>query len=55
MRIKRSIITAEFIDGGIYFALKLPGIEWSKKVGLSAIGAGFGLTIRNEMEVQVGK
>ena len=55
MRMKRSIITAEFRDGGIYFSLRLPGVDWSKKVGLSAMGAEFGLIIRNGMEVQVSK
>ncbi|KAK3094096.1 hypothetical protein FSP39_024081 [Pinctada imbricata] len=53
VRLKRSIITAEFKDGGIYFSIQLPGIDWNKRVGISAVGAGFGLTIRNGMEVDV--
>ncbi|KAK3093639.1 hypothetical protein FSP39_018327 [Pinctada imbricata] len=53
VRLKRSIIAAEFKDGGIYFAIKLPGIEWKKTIGLSAIGAGFGLTVKNGIEIDV--
>ncbi|KAI8514390.1 hypothetical protein Bbelb_087140 [Branchiostoma belcheri] len=46
-RLKRGIFD------GIKFKLQLPGYEWNKQVGSSKIGANFGLTIRNIMDLDI--
>ncbi|XP_078660674.1 uncharacterized protein LOC144905141 [Branchiostoma floridae x Branchiostoma belcheri] len=46
-RLKRGIFD------GIKFQLKLPGYEWNKQVGSEKIGASFGLTIRNIMDLEI--
>lgn len=54
MRVKRGILDVEFKDG-IFFSLKLPGIQWTKELGNSALGAAFGIVLNNELEVEISK
>lgn len=54
MRVKRGILDVEFKDG-IFFSLKLPGIQWTKELGNSALGAAFGIILNNELEVEISK
>ncbi|GAB1602264.1 uncharacterized protein LOC115224694 [Argonauta hians] len=51
MRMKRGVIND--ILKKISFRLKLPGLEWQKVVGTSKIGASFGITVRNGMQLQL--
>ena len=52
MRIKRGIFEASF-DNGIHFAIRVPGVDWVKTIGTDALGASFGLVIRNELELEL--
>ncbi|XP_066264364.1 uncharacterized protein [Branchiostoma lanceolatum] len=46
-RLKRGIFD------GFKFKLQLPGIEWKKQIGSDKIGANFGLTIQNIMDLEI--
>lgn len=50
---KRGII--QDILAALSFKVEVPGIDWSKEIGTKDIGAGFGLVIRNKMELQLSK
>ncbi|XP_062614230.1 uncharacterized protein LOC134275967, partial [Saccostrea cucullata] len=52
MRVKRGILDIRFKDG-FFFAMKLPGIHWTKELGNDALGAGIGLILTNELEVEI--
>ncbi|XP_060074374.1 uncharacterized protein LOC132554093 [Ylistrum balloti] len=52
MRLKRGIIDID-LTGGFRIAITIPGINWEKTIGSSDIGAGFGLNIRNRMELEL--
>ncbi|XP_062572081.1 uncharacterized protein LOC134234050 [Saccostrea cucullata] len=52
MRVKRGILDVKFKDG-FFFAMRLPGIQWSKQMGNSALGAGIGLILTNELEIEI--
>jgi hypothetical protein len=54
MRIKRGILDVKFKDG-FFFALRLPGVQWSKQMGNSALGSAIGLTLTNEFEIEISK
>ncbi|KAK3083736.1 hypothetical protein FSP39_002337 [Pinctada imbricata] len=55
MRLRRDIFEASFDlkNLAIHFAIRVPGIDWQKTIGTDAIGAGFGLVIRNQMELEL--
>ena len=38
-----------------FLKLQSPSIEWQKVLGSSKIGASFGLTIRNALDVKIGE
>ena len=38
-----------------FFKLESPGVEWQKVLGSTKIGASFGLTIRNALDIKVGE
>ncbi|XP_061168901.1 uncharacterized protein LOC133178169 [Saccostrea echinata] len=52
MRVKRGILDVKFKDG-FFFAMRLPGIQWNKQMGNSALGAGIGLILTNELEIEI--
>ncbi|XP_013400530.1 uncharacterized protein LOC106166499 [Lingula anatina] len=52
MRLKRGFI--EDIFKALSFKIEVPGIQWSKEIGNSKIGASFGLEARNKMELKLG-
>ena len=54
MRVRRGILDVELKDG-LFIALKLPGIQWTKHVGNHALGAAFGIILTNELEVEISK
>lgn len=54
MRVRRGILDVELTDG-LFFALKLPGVQWTKHVGNEALGAAFGIILTNELEVEISK
>lgn len=43
------------LEEGIEVHINPPGIEWQKVVGSSNIGGSFGLTIRNNLDLKLGK
>ncbi|XP_019618168.1 PREDICTED: uncharacterized protein LOC109465393 [Branchiostoma belcheri] len=49
-RLKRNILN-DILNFKFEFKLKLPGIEWKKQIGSDKVGASFGLTIRNVMDL----
>lgn len=54
MRTKRGILDVDLKDG-FFFSLKLPGIQWTKQVGNDALGAAFGISLTNELEIEISK
>lgn len=34
--------------------LKTPSVDWQKQLGSKQIGASFGLTIKNELDIKIG-
>ena len=40
---------------GFEFELKSPSKFWQKKIGSKNVGASFGLIIKNQMELKIGK
>lgn len=54
MRTKRGILDVDLKDG-FFFSLKLPGIQWTKQVGNDAFGAAFGISLTNELEIEISK
>ncbi|XP_069134802.1 uncharacterized protein [Argopecten irradians] len=52
MRLKRGVIDID-LTGGFRMAITIPGINWDKEIGTSDVGAAFGLTIRNRMELEL--
>ncbi|XP_062588035.1 uncharacterized protein LOC134249704 [Saccostrea cucullata] len=53
MRIKRGILKLQAGIDGFLFSLKLPGVQWSKQLGKSSLGATFGLELRNELRLEI--
>ncbi|XP_061188852.1 uncharacterized protein LOC133197029 [Saccostrea echinata] len=53
MRIKRGILKVQAGIDGFLFSLKLPGVQWSKQLGNSSLGATFGLELRNELRLEI--
>ncbi|CAH1249045.1 SELE [Branchiostoma lanceolatum] len=51
-RLKRSFLD-DLLNFKFDFKLKLPGIEWKKQIGSDKVGAAFGLTIRNVMDLSI--
>ncbi|XP_035668224.1 uncharacterized protein LOC118410558 isoform X2 [Branchiostoma floridae] len=51
VRQRRGLLEA--ISRGIQFHLKLPGIDWQKRIGTSNIGAEFGLVVKNELDLDI--
>ncbi|XP_069134862.1 uncharacterized protein [Argopecten irradians] len=52
VRLKRGLIDID-TTGGFRMAITIPGINWDKQIGSSDVGASFGLTIRNRMELEL--
>ncbi|XP_061168902.1 uncharacterized protein LOC133178171 [Saccostrea echinata] len=52
MRVKRGFLDVQFKDGFL-FHLKLPSIQWNKRLGDSSFGADFGLVLSNEFEIEI--
>ena len=44
----------ETLINGISVHIEPPGIEWDKTIGNSQIGAGFGIHIRNILDLKLG-
>ncbi|XP_021370398.1 uncharacterized protein LOC110461300 [Mizuhopecten yessoensis] len=54
LRLRRSVVTySASLKDGIYFGISLPGINWKKVIGNSAIGAEFGIILRNNLELEL--
>eukprot|EP00058_Branchiostoma_floridae_P013161 XP_002598649.1 hypothetical protein BRAFLDRAFT_118374 [Branchiostoma floridae] len=51
-RLKRGFLD-DLLNFKFDFKLKLPGIEWKKMIGSEKVGASFGLTIRNIMDLSI--
>ncbi|CAH1277632.1 Hypp9725 [Branchiostoma lanceolatum] len=43
----------DVLTGGIQFELKLPGVEWHRKIGSDDIGAEFGLIMKNNFDLDI--
>lgn len=52
-RVRRDLM--QTLIQGITVHIEPPGIEWDKKIGTDKIGAGFGLHIRNILDLKLGK
>ena len=39
---------------GFHFDLKTPSVDWQKKIGGSALGASFGLVLKNSIDIAIG-
>ncbi|XP_069118468.1 uncharacterized protein [Argopecten irradians] len=54
LRLRRGVISySASLEDGLYFSIVLPGIHWQKVIGNSAIGAEFGITLRNNLELEL--
>ncbi|XP_033731541.1 uncharacterized protein LOC117321184 [Pecten maximus] len=54
LRLRRGVVTySASLKDGLYFGIVLPGIHWQKVIGNSAIGAEFGITLRNNLELEL--
>lgn len=54
MRVKRGILDVDLKDG-LFLSLKLPGVQWTKQLGNDALGAAFGISLTNELEIEISK
>ena len=52
-RVRRGLMST--LMKGISVHIEPPGIEWDKTIGNDKIGAGFGLHIRNNLDLKLGK
>eukprot|EP00058_Branchiostoma_floridae_P000530 XP_002586018.1 hypothetical protein BRAFLDRAFT_110184 [Branchiostoma floridae] len=53
---KRRGVVEDVLDSliqGIQFELKLPGVEWHRKIGSDKIGAEFGLIMKNTFDLDI--
>ena len=51
-RVRRGLM--QTLIEGISVHIEPPGIEWDKVIGSDKIGAGFGLHIRNILDLKLG-
>lgn len=54
MRVKRGILDVDLKDG-LFLSLKLRGVQWTKQLGNDALGAAFGISLTNELEIEISK
>ncbi|XP_069118473.1 uncharacterized protein [Argopecten irradians] len=54
LRLRRGVISyAGSLENGLFFSIVLPGIHWQKIIGNAAIGAEFGITLKNNLQLEL--